>query len=104
MVLMAVMRTMAVPMAMPVAGLTIMMKMLAAAGFERDLIVERTLAGRTAARARGRLGGCKAKLNHRQAAQLKALSAPPCYCSIRLSVKKRFPPNAPESLLGIFTK
>ena len=45
----------------------------ALAEFERDLIVERTLAGRTAARARGRLGGRKAKLNHRQAAQLKAM-------------------------------
>jgi len=45
----------------------------ALAEFERDLIVERTLAGRTAARARGRLGGRKAKLNTSQATQLKAM-------------------------------
>lgn len=45
----------------------------ALAEFERDLIVERTLAGRTAARARGRLGGRKAKLNTSQTAQLKAM-------------------------------
>ena len=45
----------------------------ALAEFERDLIAERTLAGRTAARARGRLGGRKAKLNTIQSAQLKAM-------------------------------
>lgn len=45
----------------------------ALAEFERDLIVERTLAGRTAARARGRLGGRKAKLNASQVTQLKTM-------------------------------
>ena len=45
----------------------------ALAEFERDLIRERTLAGLAAARARGRLGGRKAKLNDSDIRQLKAM-------------------------------
>ena len=45
----------------------------ALAEFERDLIRERTLAGLAAARARGRLGGRKAKLNASDIRQLKAM-------------------------------
>ncbi len=45
----------------------------ALAEFERDLIRERTLAGLAAARARGRLGGRKAKLNASDIRGLKAL-------------------------------
>lgn len=45
----------------------------ALAEFERDCLVERTLAGRAAARARGRLGGRKHKLSSEQVAQLKTL-------------------------------
>ena len=45
----------------------------ALAEFESDLIRERTLAGLAAARARGRLGGRKAKLNASDIRQLKAM-------------------------------
>ena len=45
----------------------------ALAEFERDLIRERTLAGLAAARARGRLGGRKAKLNASDIRGLKTL-------------------------------
>jgi len=45
----------------------------AIAEFERDLIRERTLAGLAAARARGRLGGRKAKLGDSDIRQLKAM-------------------------------
>ena len=45
----------------------------ALAEFERDLIRERTLAGLAAARARGRLGGRKAKLNTSDIRGLKAM-------------------------------
>jgi DNA invertase Pin-like site-specific DNA recombinase len=45
----------------------------ALAEFERDLIRERTLAGLAAARARGRQGGRKAKLNASDIRQLKAM-------------------------------
>ncbi len=45
----------------------------ALAEFERDLIRERTLAGLAAARARGRLGGRKAKLNASDIRGLKAM-------------------------------
>lgn len=47
----------------------------ALAEFERDVIVERTKAGLAAARARGRLGGRKAKLTDAQLAQIKQLYA-----------------------------
>ena len=47
----------------------------ALAEFERDVIVERTKAGLAAARARGRLGGRKAKLTDPQLAQIKQLYA-----------------------------
>lgn len=43
------------------------------AEFERNLIRERTLAGLEAARARGRNGGRKRKLNQRQIDQMKVL-------------------------------
>ena len=45
----------------------------ALAQFERDLLRERTLAGLAAARARGRLGGRKPKLDAAQVRQLKAM-------------------------------
>lgn len=43
------------------------------AEFERELLIERTNAGVQAARARGRVGGRKAKLNHKQVARLQEL-------------------------------
>ena len=49
----------------------------ALAEFERDLIGERTLVGLAAARARGRLGGRKAKLNASDIRQLKAMHKDP---------------------------
>ena len=49
----------------------------ALAEFERNLIRERTLAGLTAARARGRVGGRKLKLNDKQIREIKALLADP---------------------------
>lgn len=45
----------------------------ALAGFERDLIRERTQAGRRAARARGRVGGRPKKLDAKQAALAQRL-------------------------------
>lgn len=47
----------------------------ALAEFERNLIQERTQAGLTAARARGRVGGRKAVLDDKQRAQAKAMMA-----------------------------
>ena len=49
----------------------------ALAEFERNLIRERTLAGLTAARARGRVGGRKPKLNDKQIREIRALLADP---------------------------
>ena len=49
----------------------------ALAEFERNLIRERTLAGLTAARARGRVGGRKPKLNEKQIREIKTLLADP---------------------------
>ena len=45
--------------------------------FERNLIRERTLAGLRAARARGRVGGRKPKLNDKQIREIRALLADP---------------------------
>lgn len=45
--------------------------------FERNLIRERTLAGLTAARARGRVGGRKPKLNEKQIREIKTLLTDP---------------------------
>ena len=45
--------------------------------FERNLIRERILAGLTAARARGRVGGRKLKLNDKQIREIRALLADP---------------------------
>ncbi len=45
----------------------------ALAEFERNLIRERTMAGLTAARARGRVGGRKPKLSEKQIREIKAL-------------------------------
>jgi DNA invertase Pin-like site-specific DNA recombinase len=47
----------------------------ALAEFERDLIRERTMAGLSAARARGRRGGRPAVLSEKQVAQLRTLAA-----------------------------
>jgi len=49
----------------------------ALAEFERNLIRERTLAGLTAARARGRVGGRKPKLNEKQIREIKTLLTDP---------------------------
>ena len=49
----------------------------ALAEFERNLIRERTLAALTAARARGRVGGRKLKLNDKQIREIRALLADP---------------------------
>lgn len=49
----------------------------ALAEFERSLIRERTLAGLAAARARGRSGGRKPKLNEKQVRRIKALLRDP---------------------------
>ena len=49
----------------------------ALAEFERNLIRERTLAGLSAARARGRVGGRKHKLNEKQIREIKALLTDP---------------------------
>ena len=49
----------------------------ALAEFESNLIRERTLAGLTAARARGRVGGRKPKLNEKQIREIKTLLADP---------------------------
>ncbi|BBH10758.1 DNA invertase [Chromobacterium haemolyticum] len=49
----------------------------ALAEFERTLIRERTLAGLAAARARGRAGGRKPKLDARQVCEIKALLRDP---------------------------
>ena len=52
----------------------------ALAEFERGLIRERTQAGLAAARARGRNGGRKPKLNDKQIRQIKALLRDPAIC------------------------
>ena len=49
----------------------------ALAEFERNLIRERTLAGLTAARARGRVGGRKPKLSEKQIREIKTLVSDP---------------------------
>jgi DNA invertase Pin-like site-specific DNA recombinase len=49
----------------------------ALAEFERNLIRERTMAGLTAARARGRVGGRKPKLSEKQIREIKALLTDP---------------------------
>lgn len=49
----------------------------ALAEFERNLIRERTLAGLSAARARGRVGGRPAKLNAKQIREIKTLLTDP---------------------------
>ena len=49
----------------------------ALAEFERNLIRERTLAGLSAARARGRVGGRKLKLSDKQIREIKALLSDP---------------------------
>lgn len=49
----------------------------ALAEFERNLIRERTRAGLAAARARGRLGGRKPKLDAKQVREIKALLRDP---------------------------
>lgn len=49
----------------------------ALAEFERNLICERTLVGLTAARARGRVGGRKHKLNDKQIREIKTLLSDP---------------------------
>jgi DNA invertase Pin-like site-specific DNA recombinase len=49
----------------------------ALAEFERNLIRERTTAGLAAARARGRVGGRKAKLGEKEIREIKALLADP---------------------------
>lgn len=49
----------------------------ALAEFERNLIRERTLAGLAAARARGRVGGRKPKLNEKQIREIKTLLTDP---------------------------
>lgn len=49
----------------------------ALAEFERNLIRERTLAGLTAARVRGRVGGRKPKLSEKQIREIKALLSDP---------------------------
>jgi len=58
------------------------------AEFERNLIRERTRAGLAAARARGRLGGRKRKLDEKQIREIKALLREP---TIRVAdVAKRY--------------
>lgn len=49
----------------------------ALAEFERNLIRERTMAGLSAARARGRVGGRKLKLSEKQIREIKALLSDP---------------------------
>lgn len=49
----------------------------ALAEFERNLIRERTLAGLSSARARGRVGGRKRKLSEKQIREIKALLSDP---------------------------
>jgi DNA invertase Pin-like site-specific DNA recombinase len=49
----------------------------ALAEFERNLIRERTLAGLSAARARGRVGGRKPKLSEQQIREIKSLLSDP---------------------------
>ena len=49
----------------------------ALAEFERNLIRERTLAGLTAARARGRMGGRKLKLSEKQIREIRVLLGDP---------------------------
>ncbi len=59
------------------AGKLVFHVFAALAEFERGLIRERTQAGLAAARARGRAGGRKPKLNARQIRQIKALLRDP---------------------------
>ena len=49
----------------------------ALAEFERKLVRERTMAGLSAARARGRIGGRKPKLSKKQIREIKALLSDP---------------------------
>lgn len=59
------------------AGKLVFHVFAALAEFERNLIRERTRAGLTAARARGRAGGRKPKLNAKQIRQIKVLLRDP---------------------------
>ena len=59
------------------AGKLIFHVFAALAEFERNLIRERTYAGLAAARARGRKGGRKPKLNEKQVREIKALLRDP---------------------------
>lgn len=70
----------------------------ALAEFERNLIRERTHAGLSAARARGRVGGRPAKLSEKQIREIRALMADPqcqvselakCYGVSRTTLYKR---------------
>ena len=74
---------------------------------ERNLIRERTLAGLTAARARGRVGGRKSKLNDKQIREIRALLVDPaahvkdiaaCYSVSRTTLYKRVGVVQPASL------
>ncbi len=49
----------------------------ALAEFERNVIRERTVAGLTSARARGRVGGRRPKLNEKQIREIKVLLTDP---------------------------
>lgn len=75
------------------------------AEFERNLIRERTKAGLAAARARGRHGGRKQKLDDKQIRQIKALLKDPAanvteiarlYCVSRTTIYKHAGPVKPE--------
>lgn len=54
------------------------------AEFERDLIRERTMAGLQAARARGRKGGRKTKMDNRKIALARELMADPEYSAAEI--------------------
>lgn len=59
------------------AGKLVFQVLAALAEFERHLIRERTRAGLVAARARGRVGGRKPKLDARQIREIKRLMSDP---------------------------
>ncbi len=59
------------------AGKLIFHVFAALAEFERNVIRERTQAGLTAARARGRVGGRKPSLNEKQKREIRALLKDP---------------------------